>query len=92
MSEFWMESAKQAPALTVLAFVVVYFLRFIKDMAVQWQTTLRAIGDDCHENAKEVMATAAEAIDRNTAELIRSRETHGEMRELIYSMREERKG
>jgi len=66
MDATWIEFAKQAPHLTVLVFIIVSFLRHIKDAETE-----RA------KMNKEKSEAFAEVIDRNTLALERNSEMFG---------------
>lgn len=86
MNGFWLEAAKQVPALAVLVFVVVFFLRFMKDMSAQWVKVLSDIGDDCHEHGKMLTEQTTAALDRNTDELEKTRVMFGEVKEVLHTI------
>jgi len=66
MEPTWIEFAKQAPSLTVLGFIVVMFLRHIKD------------GErERTESEKQKAQAFAEVIERNTLALERNSEMFG---------------
>jgi hypothetical protein len=66
MEPTWIEFAKQAPHLTVLVFIIVTFLRHIKDGERE-----RA------ESEREKTEAFADVIDRNTLALERNSEMFG---------------
>ena len=84
MENFWLETAKQAPSLCVLVFLVLVFLKHLKEdgdrrerLEQQREASLRALGDSCHEFQKEMSVKSAETITRNTTALERNTEALG---------------
>lgn len=75
MDTHWVDVAKQVPSLGVLVWLVVYFLRHMKEMS----ESTKDIASSCHDFQKEltnenhaVMNRMASTLDKNTDALGRA--------------------
>jgi len=81
------ESAKQVPALAVLAFLTWKFLTHMKEREDKFAETLYGIGENCHEQARDLTNRYLMALERNSDALKTNTETLGEVKEALRSQR-----
>lgn len=73
---FWLEVAKQIPSLGVLVWLVISFLRHLKEDGDRRERleearakSLKEIGDSCHAFQQEITTQSHAILARNTAAL-----------------------
>lgn len=81
------ESAKQVPALAVLAVLTWKFLSHLKEREAKYAETLLGIGEECHEHAKDLTDRYMTAIERNSDALKTNTEMLGEVKEALRNQR-----
>jgi len=79
MEPLWLELAKQIPSLVVLGWLVVFFLKHIKEIVDNFQQTIKEVNKSCHEFQAEcikqnhmTISTNSLAMNENTRMLGKS--------------------
>ncbi len=76
------ELVKQVPALVVLVFVVIRFLRHIGERDRQFEAVIARVSGQCHE----VQQAASRAIESNTVAVAEIRPVLAEVRDALTRM------
>jgi hypothetical protein len=76
MDPLWSEVAKQVPALGVLVFLVVHFLKHIRAITDDFKTTMKEVNETMIEHHTIFRERTEKALDNNTAALARNTTMH----------------
>lgn len=86
MEELGLELLKQVPALAVLAFIVIQFLRYLEKKECNLQDMLTRIGDTCHQVQRETTERTAEALAETRATIGENSKVLGEVGAVLRRM------
>lgn len=72
MDPFWLEAAKQAPALAVLCFVVMQFLKHIREIVNDFKGTIEETNVMMNDQHKLFRERTERALESNTSALAKN--------------------
>lgn len=76
MDPLWVEVAKQVPALGVLVFLVVHFLKHIREVTNDFKSTIEEVNVTMADQHNLFRERTEKALDNNTAALARNTTMH----------------
>lgn len=76
MDPIWMEVLKQAPALSVLVFLVMQFLKHIRAITDDFKSTIEEVNVTMNDQHTLFCERTEKALDNNTAALVRNTTLH----------------
>ena len=83
MDTFWIEFLKQAPGIAAVIFLVIIFLRFIRESTTDMLKTFKEIRDSCHDFHGGIAKSTEQVIVKNGISLDNNNVALGKVSAII---------